>query len=182
MNTTSTTEQRVLVGVDGSPASAQALRTGRRLADLFGDRLVAVTVWEPFRHGVMPTDTAHPQQAAEQLVARCLLAALPGQNTDSVQILALEGSAWTNASRSRYEAAQSPASGACRNICYGDGFSSPAHRAQRCEHHVRDTAGGRAECVVVASDPCRAGTAALHAWAAHRQHHRWQGAAVSCRR
>ena len=30
--------------------------------------------------------------------------------------------------------------------------------------------------VVVASDPCRAGTAALHAWAAHRQHHRWHGA------
>ncbi len=93
MNTTSTTS-RVLVAVDGSPASVQALRTGRRLADLFGDRLVAVTVWEPFRHGVLPTDTAHPQQAAEQLVARCLLAALPGQNTDSVQILALEGSAF----------------------------------------------------------------------------------------
>jgi hypothetical protein len=57
---------------------------GRRLADLFADRLVAVTVWEPFRHGVLPPSTVHPQQVAEQLVARCLLAAFPGQDTGSM--------------------------------------------------------------------------------------------------
>ncbi len=33
--------------------------------------------------------------------------------------------------------------------------------------------------IVVASDPCRAGTAALHAWAAQRQHQRWRAPLVA---
>src|SRR4051794_697668 len=60
MNTASA-GNKVLVAVDGTPASLQALRMGRQLADLFGDSLVAVTVWEPSRKGLLPTDTVHRQ-------------------------------------------------------------------------------------------------------------------------
>jgi len=46
--TTASTEHsaRVIVGVDGSPESQQALRWAAKFADSCGARLVAVTVWE----------------------------------------------------------------------------------------------------------------------------------------
>ena len=41
-----TGEGRIVVGVDGSPHSRQALRWGAHLAGIFGARLDAVTAWE----------------------------------------------------------------------------------------------------------------------------------------
>lgn len=42
----STSEARIVVGVDGSRHSQQALRWGAHLADLLGARLEAVTAWD----------------------------------------------------------------------------------------------------------------------------------------
>jgi len=44
MSNISPNASRVLVAVDGSPASLEALRVGHRMATLFGDRLVGVTL------------------------------------------------------------------------------------------------------------------------------------------
>jgi len=46
---------RIVVGVDGSPASVQALRTAARIAELTGASIDAVGVWE------MPLTGAFPQ-------------------------------------------------------------------------------------------------------------------------
>jgi nucleotide-binding universal stress UspA family protein len=85
------TSNRVIVAVDGSPASLEALRVGHQMAALLGARLVGVTVWELFQHGVLPPESAHPEQFAEDLVANCLLAAFRGMQTPAAEILAIEG-------------------------------------------------------------------------------------------
>lgn len=75
MSTATTKTNRVLVALDGSPASLEALRVGDRMATALGARLVGVTVWEPFRHGVFPPASTHPEEFAEHLVANCVPAA-----------------------------------------------------------------------------------------------------------
>ncbi|MET3803293.1 nucleotide-binding universal stress UspA family protein [Nakamurella sp. UYEF19] len=82
---------RVMVAVDGSPASLEALRVGRRLAGLSGDRLVGVTAWQPFRHGVLPPASAHPEEFAEDLVSNCVIAAFRGGVMPEIDIVAVEG-------------------------------------------------------------------------------------------
>ena len=50
---------RIVVGVDGSPSSAQALRWGANLAEMMGARLEAVTSWDfPASYGFasVPSD------------------------------------------------------------------------------------------------------------------------------
>jgi nucleotide-binding universal stress UspA family protein len=83
--------RRVLVAVDGSEASIEALRQGHRMAVLLGDDLVAVTAWQPFRRIVLPPTSTHPRDAAEQLVANSILAAFRHHPAPKVEISALEG-------------------------------------------------------------------------------------------
>ncbi|KAD4059968.1 universal stress protein [Arthrobacter yangruifuii] len=71
------TRNRIVVGVDGSEESLEALRLGRRLADLLGCRIEAVTVWEypallatPF-----PTTEWSPRVEAERALAEAVEAA-----------------------------------------------------------------------------------------------------------
>lgn len=87
----STNAQRVLVAVDGSAASLEALRVGHRMAQLLGDRLVAVTAWQPFRHGVLPPTSTHPQEFAENLVTRSVMEAFRGQMVPKIDIITVEG-------------------------------------------------------------------------------------------
>ena len=91
MNRSQDTAGQVLVAVDGSPASLEALRQGNRMAELLGHELVAVTAWLPFRHGVLPPPSIHPQETAEQLVADSVLAAFRGRLEPTVRILSVEG-------------------------------------------------------------------------------------------
>lgn len=83
----------VLVAVDGSSASLEALRHGHRMADLLGAELVAVTAWQPSRRGILPPVTGHPQENAEQLVYRSVIKAFRGTVPPPVRIVAVEGAA-----------------------------------------------------------------------------------------
>ncbi|MET3803286.1 nucleotide-binding universal stress UspA family protein [Nakamurella sp. UYEF19] len=91
MGTGSIVDHRVLVAVDGSPASLEALRVGARMAGLFGDRLVGVSVWQSFRHGILPSDSRHPEQAAEQLVTTSAIEAFRDGVVPPIEIEAVEG-------------------------------------------------------------------------------------------
>lgn len=91
MTTSSTTPGRVLVAVDGSAASLEALRAGYRMATLLADQLVGVSAWQPLRHGILPPTSTHPEQVAEQLVSRSVLEAFRGQTTPAIEIVAVEG-------------------------------------------------------------------------------------------
>ncbi|MDQ2738771.1 MAG: universal stress protein, partial [Actinomycetota bacterium] len=91
MSTDSLDTRRVLVAVDGSPASLEALRAGHRMATLLGDRLVGVTAWQPFRHGVLPPSSTDPEKSAEQLVTRSAIAAFRGGVVPPFEVVAVEG-------------------------------------------------------------------------------------------
>jgi nucleotide-binding universal stress UspA family protein len=88
---TSAVRGQVLVAVDGSPASIEALRYGHSMAALMGARLTAVTAWQPLRHGILPPTSTHPYQAAEQLVAQSALAAFRGGGVPEYDTVAVEG-------------------------------------------------------------------------------------------
>jgi nucleotide-binding universal stress UspA family protein len=88
---TTTRHGQVLVAVDGSPASIEAVRYGHSMAVLLGARLTVVTAWEPLRHGVLPPISTHPFQAAEQLVALSVLAAFRGEVVPEYETVAVEG-------------------------------------------------------------------------------------------
>jgi len=91
MSTTSPDTRRVLVAVDGSPASLEALRAGHQMATLLGDRLVGVTAWQSFRHGVLPPTSIHPEESAEQLVTRSATAAFRGGVVPPFEVVVVEG-------------------------------------------------------------------------------------------
>jgi nucleotide-binding universal stress UspA family protein len=82
---------QVLVAVDGSPASLEALRHGQHMAELLGDALVAVSAWQPFRHGVLPPSSTDPEQASEDLITNSLLASFRGANVPKVKVVIVEG-------------------------------------------------------------------------------------------
>lgn len=59
----------IVVGVDGSPSSAAALRWAVRQARLTGARLVVATVWHylrPFGYEIPDLDGWRPDEAADQ--------------------------------------------------------------------------------------------------------------------
>lgn len=63
-----TGEGRIVVGVDGSQHSQQALRWGAQLAATFGARLDAVIAWEfPTSYGWVPTEW-NPGQDMEKVL------------------------------------------------------------------------------------------------------------------
>ncbi|MDM7991387.1 universal stress protein [Arthrobacter sp. zg-Y877] len=77
------TRKRIVVGVDGSEESLEALRLARRLADLLDCRIDAITVWEfpamlatPF-----PTTEWSPRVEAERGLAEAVEAAFEGNGT-----------------------------------------------------------------------------------------------------
>ena len=85
---------RVVVGVDGSPSSVEALRYGARIADALGAPLEAVITWERPRYVYLERDreqnTGHA--AAERL--RTAVSGAFGEETPAgFQDTALEGDA-----------------------------------------------------------------------------------------
>lgn len=91
MSNISPNASRVLVAVDGSPASLEALRVGHRMATLFGDRLVGVTAWQSFRHGVLPPASPDPEKFAEDLVTNSAIEAFRGSVVPEIEVVAIEG-------------------------------------------------------------------------------------------
>jgi len=71
----------ILVGVDGSPTSIEALRTAARLGAALDLPIRAVTTWvvDPGFGGYVPVDTTGPEQMAQELLDRALAAAFDGQ-------------------------------------------------------------------------------------------------------
>jgi nucleotide-binding universal stress UspA family protein len=82
---------RVVVGVDGSPASRAALRLGAEIAERFEADLRAVETWEFTPVGALTggeTDLDELQRAAEHRLARVVREEL-GDGADGVECVAL---------------------------------------------------------------------------------------------
>lgn len=78
---TTTDTRPILVGVDGSETSIEALRTAARLGDALNLPIAAVTTWviDPVLAGYMPVDTAGPEEAARAVLDNALAAAFDGE-------------------------------------------------------------------------------------------------------
>lgn len=92
---TGTGEGRIVVGVDGSPHSQQALRWGAHLAAIFGARLDAVTAWEyPSSYGwaSVPAEW-NPGQDMEKVLDDTVQAVFGDQPPAGLQPQVREGGA-----------------------------------------------------------------------------------------
>ena len=86
------TAARIIVGVDGSKASVQALRFAHRQAALTGAQLHAVTTWRyPFTGDVPVGDTPDWQRDAEAILDTALSAAIPAADLGAVTRHVSEG-------------------------------------------------------------------------------------------
>lgn len=88
---------RVVVGVDGSPCSAVALRWARRLAELSGTGLDVVTAWEPpFQFGwsegfaYLPEEW-DPHAEAEKLANTTIDEVFGSDRPGDLRVLVAEG-------------------------------------------------------------------------------------------
>jgi nucleotide-binding universal stress UspA family protein len=91
MNGRTADSGQILVAVDGSPASLEALRHGQRMAMLTGSEVVAVAAWRPFRHLVLPPTSGHPRDAAQELVEKSIVEAFRGMPTPNIRVVTVEG-------------------------------------------------------------------------------------------
>jgi nucleotide-binding universal stress UspA family protein len=76
---------RIVVGVDGSPASVNALRFAHRQAQLTGAELHAVTTWDFPLYFEDPVDATDWQANAETILDTALSEALPASAAAGVQ-------------------------------------------------------------------------------------------------
>lgn len=88
-------EGRIVVGVDGSQHSQQALRWGAQLAAIFGARLDAVTAWEyPPSYGWAPVPTEwNPGQDMEKVLDDTVQAVFGNQPPAGLRRQVREGGA-----------------------------------------------------------------------------------------
>ncbi|GAB2598653.1 universal stress protein [Pseudactinotalea suaedae] len=71
----------ILVGVDGSSTSVEALRTAGRLGAALNLPIRAVTTWvvDPGFGGYVPIDVTGPQEVAQEILDRALAVAFDGE-------------------------------------------------------------------------------------------------------
>jgi nucleotide-binding universal stress UspA family protein len=87
-------EGMIVVGVDGSRSSIEALEWAAKQAQLTGSRLRAVTTWEvPISSGWVPSypEGYDPQKAAEDLLRRSIDEVLGSEQKIAVEIVVTEG-------------------------------------------------------------------------------------------
>ena len=84
---------RIVVGVDGSPASLDALRWAARFADMSGARIEAVTAWQyPVPVGWAMPDW-DPEKAARKLLIAAINEAYGSERPRDMSLLTREGNA-----------------------------------------------------------------------------------------
>ena len=84
----------IVVGVDGSPQSVAALRLGRRLAELTGCRLRAVTAWQfPVLRSDYPAIDWNPLEGPEQVISDTVDAAFGDDVPADMERAAVRGQA-----------------------------------------------------------------------------------------
>jgi nucleotide-binding universal stress UspA family protein len=84
----------IVVGVDGSPQSVEALRLARRLAELTGCRLKAVTAWQfPVLRSDYPDIDWNRLEGPEQVIAETVTAAFGDDVPADMEKAAVRGQA-----------------------------------------------------------------------------------------
>ena len=91
----STSQARIVVGVDGSPQSLQALQWGAHLGQMLGARLDAVTAWDyPAIFGPVPVvPDWNPEQEMKKVLDDTVSAAFGNQPPAGMQRHVREGGA-----------------------------------------------------------------------------------------
>lgn len=80
----------VLVAVDGSQSSLEAIRQAHRLAELLGASVVAVSAWHQ-QNGLFPPLSYHPDEDCRQLLANSLREAFYPGKPPAIETLAVNG-------------------------------------------------------------------------------------------
>jgi nucleotide-binding universal stress UspA family protein len=80
----------VLVAVDGSPSSLEAIRQGHRLGGLLGAPVVAVSAWHQ-QNGLFPPLSYHPDEDCRQVLANSLREAFYPGLAPAIETLAVNG-------------------------------------------------------------------------------------------
>ncbi|MFC5501444.1 universal stress protein [Lysinimonas soli] len=86
--------ERILVGVDGSPSSIEALRRGARIAKAFDAPLEAVTTWEfptALDGFYYPAPEWSPESDAHQILSTAVEQAFPDGPPDKFTTTTLQG-------------------------------------------------------------------------------------------
>ena len=85
--------QRIVVGVDGSPSSEQALRWAARIAPAIDAGIDVVTVWhisDAYGLGYLPNDY-NPSRDAEKIQSEAVDRVFPDSRPDSMRLLVKQG-------------------------------------------------------------------------------------------
>ena len=80
----------ILVAVDGSPSSLEAIRQGHRLGELLGAPVVAVSAWHQ-QTGLFPPMSYHPDDDCRQVLSNSLREAFYPAKPPAIETLAVNG-------------------------------------------------------------------------------------------
>jgi nucleotide-binding universal stress UspA family protein len=80
----------IIVAVDGSPSSLEAIRQGHRLAGLLGTHVLAVSAWHQ-QNGLFPPMSYHPDEDCRQLLSNSLREAFYPAKPPAIETLAANG-------------------------------------------------------------------------------------------
>jgi len=80
----------VVVAVDGSFSSIEALRTGYKMSKLVGKPMVAVTAWH-LSHGLLPPQSWEPEEDAKVMLTRSIREAFRPALAPEIETLTLDG-------------------------------------------------------------------------------------------
>ena len=104
MTTTADTGTRVLVAVDGSPSSLEAIREGYRQALLLGTSVIAVSAWHQ-QNGLWPPLSYHPEEDSRQILADSMREAFYPDKAPYIELLTVNGDPAENLIRLSQDAA-----------------------------------------------------------------------------
>ena len=84
------TQGVVLVAVDGSPSSLEAIRQAHLYAGLLGTSIVAVSAWHQ-QGGLFPPSSYHPEQDSRKVVLNSIREAFHPRQPPEVEIRTVNG-------------------------------------------------------------------------------------------
>ena len=80
----------VLVAVDGSPSSLEAIRQAHRLGELLGATVIAVSAWHQ-QNGLFPPMSYHPEDDCTLVLSNSLREAFYPQKPPAIETVAVNG-------------------------------------------------------------------------------------------